>query len=105
MGISGSLNKPRMPGQKNVDRSQNGSSQKPQNGSSPKPQLNFTERLVVDDQSKGSNEIEMTEVLLEDPIDSIELNQVMKAVLQEAMERENVRQKRGAGPGRRFGRA
>ena len=94
------LNKPRMPGQANVDKSENVSSPNT-------PQLNFTERLAVAGQSKGSNEIEMTEVLLEEPLDSIELKQVMKAVLQEAEERESVRQKRGAGPrpARRFGRA
>ena len=98
------LNKARMPGQANVDKSENVSSP---NEDFATPQLNFTERLSVDGQSKGSNEIEMTEVLLEEPLDSIELKQVMKAVLQEAEERESGRQKRGAGPrpARRFGRA
>ena len=90
------------PGEANVDKSENGSGPKKD---FPTPPLNFTERRVFDSQSKGSNEIEMTEVLLEEPIDSIELKQVMNAVLQEAKERESVRQKRGAGPGRRFGRA
>ena len=99
------LNKARMPGQANVDKSENVSSP---NEDFATPQLNFTERLAADGQSKGSNEIEMTEVLVEEPLDSIELKQVMKEVLQEAEEeRESVRQKRGAGPrpARRFSRA
>merc|ERR1719500_1884644 len=45
-------------GQSNVDKSENVSSPNT-------PQLNFTERLAVAGQSKGSNEIEMTEVLVE----------------------------------------
>ena len=105
-----SLNNPRISVQANADKSQNGSSSEKVFAS---PQLNFTKQPGLDQPVRkgdnSSNEIEMTdEVLMEEPIDSIELKQVMKAVLQEAKEakekRESLRQKRGAGPAwRRFG--
>ena len=96
----------RMPGEAIVDQSENGSSPKQD---FPPPQLNITNQPVFDQSvGQGSNEIEMTEVLLEEPIDSTELKQVMKAVLQESKEteKESFRQKRAAEPGYwRVGRA
>ena len=101
-----SFNKTRMTGQANVE------SRTSSKKDSATPRLNFTKRPVLDQLvekgDNGSNGIEMTdEVLLEEPLDSIELKQVMKAVLQEAKEAERVRsrQKRGAKPARRFWRA
>ena len=101
-----SFNNTRTTGQANVE------SRTSSKKDSATPRLNFTKRPVLDQLvekgDNGSNGIEMTdEVLLEEPLDSIELKQVMKAVLQEAKEAERVslRQKRGAAPARRFGRA
>merc|ERR1712037_336039 len=85
----------------NVDKSENNSRSKTDFSRDPTPNLNSKEF----DRSSDNNtsEIEMTEVVLEEPLDSVDLKQVMKAVLQEA--KENHRQKRGVGPASRSGRS
>ena len=85
----------------NVDKSENSSRSKTDFSRDPTPHLNSKEF----DRSSDNNtsEIEMTEVVLEEPLDSVDLKQVMKAVLQEA--KENLRQKRGVGPASRSGRS
>ena len=85
----------------NVDKSENSSRSKTDFSRDPTPNLNSKEF----DRSSDNNtsEIEMTEVVLEEPLDSVDLKQVMKAVLQEA--KENLRQKRGVGPASRSGRS
>ena len=85
----------------NVDKSENNSRSKTDFSRDPTPHLNSKEF----DRSSDNNtsEIEMTEVVLEEPLDSVDLKQVMKAVLQEA--KENLRQKRGVGPASRSGRS
>ena len=84
-----------------VDKSENNSRSKTDFSRDPTPHLNSKEF----DRSSDNNtsEIEMTEVVLEEPLDSVDLKQVMKAVLQEA--KENLRQKRGVGPASRSGRS
>ena len=84
------------------DKSENNSRSKTDFSRDPTPHLNSKEfdRSAADN---NTSEIEMTEVVLEEPLDSVDLKQVMKAVLQEA--KENLRQKRGVGPASRSGRS
>ena len=89
-----SLDKLEKPALEDVDQSGNGVGSQ---NDSQITRLNSTTQgpQSVSKRENGKSEIEMSEDLLEDPLDSIVLKQVMKDVLEEEEEKK-IREKRGA---------